>query len=87
MVTPGPGPVKARLCDGADTTPDPFPPEPAPAPPDPLLAVEGVGDVVLDDGGTVVVEVDPPPAMAITGAIGLPGGVTVVVPEGTVLLG
>jgi hypothetical protein len=44
--------------------------------------------VVVVVGVTVVVEVDPPPARAMTGAMGETVGTTVVMPEGvTVLLG
>jgi len=69
---PGPVPVKARELDAAVTGLAPLPPE-----------VVGVVPalVVVVTGATEVVEVDPPPATAMTGAMGLPVGVAVVMPE------
>jgi hypothetical protein len=59
--TPGPTPVKARLDAGAVTAPG--------------AVVAVVGALVVGVvGGTVVVEVDPPAASAITGAICEPVG-------------
>ena len=85
--TPTPGPVKARLEELAVTgeavgavvpaLPFEFPP-----PPPPLLAA-----VVVEAGGTVVVVVDPPPAKAMTGAMGLPLGAALTIPEATELFG
>ena len=71
---PGPAPVKASELDAAVT---------GLAPP---LLPEVVGEVVpalvvVVTGATEVVEVDPPPATAMTGAMGLPVGVAVVMPE------
>jgi len=46
-----------------------------------VVGVLGVVVVVLEAEGLVVVEVDPPLATAMTGAMGLPVGVAVVMPE------
>jgi hypothetical protein len=79
MPMPGPGPVKARdLEDTATGVDAPPPPLPLP-PPDP---VAGALVVVVALGAAVVVDDEPPPATAITGAMGLPVGVDVVMPEG-----
>ena len=72
--TPGPVPVKARDCDEAVTGLPPLPPLPEVVAVVPAL-------VVVVTGATDVVEVDPPPATAMTGAMGLPVGVAVVMPE------
>jgi hypothetical protein len=50
------------------------------------VVVMGVVDVVVT-GGAVVLVVEPPPAMAMTGAMGLAVGAVVTMPEATELLG
>ncbi len=70
---PGPVPVKARELDAAVTGLAPLPPE--------VVGVVVPALVVVVTGATEVVEVDPPPATAMTGAMGLPVGVAVVMPE------
>ena len=76
MPMPGPTPVKARLLEGLVTTKDPGAVVVAP----PGVVVGGL--VVVVGAAAVVVVVDPVPATAITGEMGLAVGAEVTMPEG-----